>query len=137
MLGRGRSLRLLGAIALGIGGPMLVGGAVGLGFTASSYVDAQGQIDQLTIARAACGTTGTCGNFAATAGARIDTVLIPQSNAATVGMAATSVVAGLGVAGASVGIGGLLNAPPSDRFERAPTWFLGAGPTGASFSALF
>lgn len=131
-----RQMRTIGWVALGVGAPLAIGGAIWMALAVPQYTDSVNTFNanQDVIARCMSGT-GSCANSRAlqTENNAIDARLGGELTASVV----SGVMTGVGVAAAVTGVILLVNAPPADRFERAPTWYLGLAPGGASVSGRF
>lgn len=136
--GRARQMRTLGWVGVGAGAALLVGGGLWLGVAASQYADSSdtrtanlATLDQCTAGTIACPDARSSALFAENAA--IDGRIDGELTATVVSGALT----GVGLVGLVTGIVLLFNAPPGDRFERAPTWYLGVGPGGLGASGSF
>lgn len=133
--GRSRQMRTWGWIALGVGVAATAGGVVWLAFAAPQYTSSVNTFNANAAAIDRCGVTGTC----------MDSQRLQLENQAIDarlgGELAATIAAGaitaVGVTATLTGVLLLVYAPPSDRFERAPTWYLGYAPGGLSLSGRF
>lgn len=131
--GQSRRMRTLGWVGVAAGGAMLVGGAIWMGIAVPQYT---GSVDAYNAAGDAL-TDCTRGRAVSCDAAAllvernaIDARLGGERTAAIV----SGVITGVGLAATVTGVLLLLNAAPADRFERAPTWYIGLAPGGLSLS---
>ncbi len=136
--GQSRRMRTLGWVGAGVGGAVFVGGAIWMGLAVPQYTESVNAHDANLEVIESCARGLGVRPLAVCAAAQadnnaIDARLGGERTAAIV----SGVITGVGVAAAVTGVILLLNAPASDRFERAPTWYLGLAPGGLSFSGVF
>lgn len=136
--GQSRRMRTWGWVGVGVGGAMLAGGAIWMGLAVPQYTDSVNAYDANVDTIDACGRGSGFRTPAACAAALTDNnaidARIDGERAAAI---ASGVITGVGVAATITGVILLLNAPAADRFERAPTWYLGLAPGGASVTGHF
>ncbi len=136
--GQSRRMRTWGWVGVGVGGAMLVGGAIWMGLAIPQYTDSVNAHDANLEVIDSCGRGIGVRPIAVCQAAQVENNAIDARIGGERGAAiASGIITGLGAAATIAGVIVLLNAPAADRFERAPTWYLGLAPGGLSLSGVF
>lgn len=136
--GRSRRMRTAGWLALGIGAPVAIGGAIWLGLAVPQYTSSLNARDANDVVIAQCESgTVSCPPERSRAALDDNIAIEARIDGELTAAVVSGVLTGVGLVGAITGLVLLVNAPPGDRFERAPTWYLGLSPGGAGVSGRF